>query len=40
MSRRDDTIRMRHMLESAEEAVALIRGKRRADLDTDLSLRR
>ncbi len=35
MSRRDDTIRMRHMLESAEEAVALIRGKRRADLDTD-----
>ncbi len=32
---KDDLIRLRHMLDSAMEAVELIRGKSRADLDTN-----
>ena len=35
MPRPEDTIRMRHMLEHAEEAVSYARGKARADLDSD-----
>jgi uncharacterized protein with HEPN domain len=35
MSRRDDTVPMRHMLDHAREAVAFVRGKSRADPDHD-----
>ena len=35
MTRRDDTTRLRHMLDHAEEAVAMASGKRRDDLDND-----
>ena len=35
MSKRDLAPRLRHMLEHAREAVALVRGKRREDLDSD-----
>lgn len=32
---KDDLVRLRHMLDSSMEAVELIRGKSRADLDTN-----
>lgn len=35
MSKRDLTPRLRHMLEHAQEAVALVTGKRRENLDSD-----
>ena len=35
MSRRDDTVPMRHMLDYAREAVALVRQRSRTDLDCD-----
>lgn len=35
MSRRDDTVPMRHMLDYAREAVAMVSGRARSDLDTD-----
>jgi uncharacterized protein with HEPN domain len=35
MSRRDDTVRMRHMLDHAREAVAMARARTREDLDAD-----
>jgi uncharacterized protein with HEPN domain len=35
MSRRDDTVPMRHMLDHAREVVARVRGRSRQDLDTD-----
>lgn len=35
MSRHDDSIRLRHMLDHAREAVDLVGGRNRADLDTD-----
>jgi uncharacterized protein with HEPN domain len=35
MSRRDDTVPLRHMLDHAREAVALVQGRTRADLDSD-----
>jgi hypothetical protein len=35
MSRRDDTVRMRHMLDHAREAVAMARDRTRADLAAD-----
>ena len=35
MSRRDDSVPMRHMLDHAREAVAMIRNRARSDLDTD-----
>jgi len=40
MSRRDETVPLRHMLDHAREAVALARGRTRADLDSrsDLGL--
>lgn len=38
MSRRDPQIRLQHMLEYAREAVTLMRGKSRADLDIDRAL--
>ncbi|MBI3014479.1 MAG: DUF86 domain-containing protein [Candidatus Tectomicrobia bacterium] len=34
MSSHEDLIRMRHMLDHAREAVSLIQGKTRPDLDT------
>ncbi len=38
MPRRDPAAGLRHMLEHAREAVAMIRGKSRADLDSDRQL--
>ena len=38
MSRHDLQVRLRHMLAYATEAVALMRGRRRADLDIDRAL--
>ncbi|MBI4593948.1 MAG: hypothetical protein HY728_07000 [Candidatus Rokubacteria bacterium] len=35
MSRRDDTVPMRHMLDHAREVVAMVGGRTRRDLDTD-----
>ena len=32
---KDDQVRLRHMVDSAREAVELIHGKSRADLDTN-----
>ena len=36
--RRDDDIRLRHMMDAAREAVAFARGRTRADLDKDRQL--
>ena len=38
MSKNGDALRVRHMLESAKEAVAFARGYYRADLDHDRKL--
>ena len=38
MSRRDDSISLRHMLDYAREAVALVKDRSRADLDSDRML--
>jgi uncharacterized protein with HEPN domain len=38
MSRHDPVITLRHMLEYAREAAALVRGRARADLDRDRQL--
>jgi len=35
MSRRDDLIALRHMLDHAREAISLSQGKTREDLDSD-----
>jgi len=35
MSRRDDSVPMRHMLDYAREAVAIVRQRSRAELDRD-----
>ena len=35
MTRRDEAIRLRHMLDHAREAVALIQGRNRQDLESD-----
>ncbi len=36
--RRDDLVRLQHMLDAAEEAMAFVQGRQRADLDTDRQL--
>jgi len=33
--RKDDRIRLQHMLDAAREAVSFVRGKKRGDLDHD-----
>ena len=38
MSRHEDIIALRHMLEHAREACEMVRGKRRRDLDRDRKL--
>ena len=38
MSRRDDSVPMRHMLDYAREAVAMVRARTRAHLDDDRML--
>lgn len=38
MSSNDDTVRLRHMLDAARQAVEFARGKSRSDLDTDSML--
>ncbi len=35
MSRHEDNVRLRHMLEYSREAVSLVQGKTRADLGTE-----
>lgn len=35
----DDRIRLRHMAEAAQQALAFVRGRQRSDLDTDTMLR-
>ncbi|MHB0999458.1 MAG: HepT-like ribonuclease domain-containing protein [Armatimonadota bacterium] len=35
---KEDIIRLRHMLEAAEQAVLFVQGKDRSDLDTDRML--
>jgi uncharacterized protein with HEPN domain len=36
--RKDDRVRLQHMLDAANEALTFIQGKNRADLDTDRML--
>ena len=36
--RKDDAVRLRHMLDAAREAMGFVRGRTRADLDTDRQL--
>lgn len=38
MSRHDDSVRLRHMLDHAREAVAMARGRQRHELDADRQL--
>ena len=38
MSRRDDTVPMRHMLDYARETVAMVSGRSRSDVDIDRML--
>ena len=38
MSRHDPMVRVRHMLDHAREAVEMVRGRSRADLDLDRQL--
>ncbi len=38
MARHDPTVRVRHMLDHAREAVEMTRGRARADLNTDRQL--
>ncbi|MBP9826426.1 MAG: DUF86 domain-containing protein, partial [Thermoanaerobaculia bacterium] len=38
MTRHDDRIRLRHMLDHGREAVAMVQGRSRADLDLDRQL--
>lgn len=35
MTRHDDTVRLRHMLDHGREAVAILQDRARGDLDTD-----
>ncbi len=35
MSRRDEALRLRHILDYATEAIQMAQGRRREDLDTD-----
>lgn len=35
----DDRWRLRHMVDAAEQALAFVQGRQRADLDTDAMLR-
>ena len=38
MTRHDDEIRLRHVLDHAQEAVDMVRGRRREDLEKDRML--
>lgn len=38
MSRHDDEVRLRHMLDAARQAIAFAHGRSRTDLDKDLLL--
>jgi len=38
MSRRDVTITLRQMIDYAQKAISLSRGRKRSDLDSDLTL--
>jgi uncharacterized protein with HEPN domain len=39
MSRRNDTVYLRHMQDYARDALAMIEGRSRADVETDRTLR-
>jgi uncharacterized protein with HEPN domain len=38
MTQHDDTVRLRHMLDHALEAIAMAQGRQQGDLDTDRML--
>ncbi len=38
MTRHDDSVRLRHMLDHGREAVEMLKGRHRAELDTDRQL--
>jgi uncharacterized protein with HEPN domain len=38
MSERDDRVRLRHMLEASQQALAFVASRTREDLDRDLQL--
>lgn len=38
MTRHDDTVRLRHMLDHSREAIEILRGRERSDLDNDRML--
>jgi len=38
MSKHDDSVRLRHMLDAARRAVEFVKGRTRAELDTDEQL--
>ena len=38
MSQHDDSVRLRHMLDAARQAMVFVQGRSRADLDEDLQL--
>src|SRR3954470_22756156 len=38
MSKRDDRVRLQHMLDASRQAVAFVHGRRRGDLDSDPQL--
>ncbi len=38
MSKHDDVVRLRHMLEAARKAVAFLKDRKRSDLDSDEKL--
>jgi uncharacterized protein with HEPN domain len=35
---KDDTVRLRHMLDAAQEVVSFVQGKQRSDLSSDRKL--
>jgi len=38
MSKREDRVRLQHMLDASRQAIAFVQGRLRNDLDTDLQL--
>jgi uncharacterized protein with HEPN domain len=38
MSRREDRVRLQHMLDASHQAIAFIAGRSRGDLDSDMQL--
>jgi uncharacterized protein with HEPN domain len=38
MSKREDRVRLQHMLDASRQAVTFVQGRQRGDLDSDLQL--